>query len=202
MITLLYRNLNKFVLQIIIMRLFIGIPVPDELKQRILPFQQELGRLGDIKLVEPVNIHFTLKFLGEVGEGRVNELCEVLTNLNEHFARFGVSLRGLGAFPSAKEARIIWIGLSNGGDELGAAASLLDSELSKIGFPSEQRPFSCHLTLGRVRETGRNPALQRFIEENKNTEFGTMKVDRVLLIKSVLGPDGPKYEEVFRVDLR
>jgi len=183
------------------MRLFIGVAIPEELKQKLLPVQQKLASLADIKLVEPENLHFSLKFLGEVDEDRVKAVREVLTFAVEKFSAFALSIAGIGAFPSAGSGRIVWAGCSSGAKELESLAGFIDSELSKAGFPAEQRPFRAHLTLGRIRQLEKNPALQKFISVNKEKEFGSFNVSKISLIESKLSPTGPTYTEIFSVDL-
>lgn len=184
------------------MRLFIGVAIPEELKQKLLPIQKQTEGLSDIKLVEPENLHFSLKFLGEVNEDRLNEIREVLTSIAARFSHFALTVAGLGAFPSMDLARILWTGCSTGAKELEALAGLIDSELSKIGFQAEERPFRAHLTLGRIRLVENNPELQKFIFENKKTEFSSFKVSKVSLIESKLSPAGPIYTEIFSVGLK
>ena len=123
------------------MRLFIGLAVIEELKQKLLPCQKQIEKLCEVKLVESENLHFSLKFLGEVGEDRVNEIREVLTAAAEKFSAFSLALRGIGAFPSADFPRIIWAGCSTGSKEIETLAGFIDSELSKRGFLSEQKPL-------------------------------------------------------------
>ena len=184
------------------MRLFIGVEVPEELKQKLLSVQQRLESLADIKLVEPENLHFSLKFLGEVNEDRVNKIREVLTTTAEKFSSFTLTLKGIGAFPSTDFARIIWAGCSAGSKELEALAGFIDLELSKAGFSAEQRSFTAHLTLSRIKQSEKNLTLQKFISQNTNLEFGSMKVPKISLIKSTLTPAGPAYEEIFSVGLK
>lgn len=183
------------------MRLFIGIAVPENLKQKILLSQQRLASLADIRLVEPENLHFSLKFLGEVDEDRVKEIREVLASVEQKFSAFTLAIAGIGAFPSAGSARVVWAGCFSGAKELEALAGFIDSELAKAGFLAEQKPFRAHLTLGRIGLAEKNPKLQKFISENKEKEFGSFKVSKISLIQSKLSPHGPTYAEIFSVGL-
>lgn len=183
------------------MRLFIGIAVPEELKQKLLASQKQVEKLCDIKLVEPENLHFSLKFLGEVGEDRVKAAREVLATAGKKFSPFMLAIAGIGAFPSLGSARVVWVGCSSGAEELEALAGFIDSELSKDGFAAEERPFRAHLTLGRIRLVEKNPELQKFILDNKETEFGSFRISKVSLIESKLSPKGPTYAKIFEAGL-
>ncbi len=183
------------------MRLFIGVAVPEPLKEKLLLSQKRIERLCDIKLVEPENLHFSLKFFGEVNEDRVKAVREVLTAAAEKFSQFTLAILGIGAFPSAGSARVVWAGCSAGAKELEALAGFIDSELSKVGFTAEERPFRAHLTLGRIRLVEKNPRLEKFILNNKEIEFGSFMVSKVSLMESQLSPTGPTYKEIFSVDL-
>lgn len=183
------------------MRLFIGVAVPEQLKEKLLLSQKKIKGLLDIKLVEPENLHFSLKFLGEVNEDRVKAIREVLASVAEKFSTFFLTISGLGAFPSASSARVVWAGCSSGAKELEALAGFIDSELSKVGFTAEERPFRAHLTLGRIRLAENNPKLQKFILDNKKTELGSFKISKISLIESKLSPAGPTYIEIFEVGL-
>jgi len=175
--------------------------MPEELKQKLLASQKQIEKLCDIKLVEPENLHFSLKFIGEVNEDRVKEIREVLTSAAEKFSAFALSIAGIGAFPSAGSARVVWAGCSAGAKELEALAGFIDSELSKVGFAGEERLFRAHLTLGRIRQLENNPALQKFISGNKEKDFGSFRVSKISLIESELSPHGSTYIEIFSVDL-
>ncbi len=183
------------------MRLFTGVAVPEQLKEKLLLSQKRIERLSDIKLVEPENLHFSLKFLGEVDEDRVKAVREVLTSAGSTFSSFSLTISGIGAFPSAGSCRVVWAGCSAGSKDLEALAGFIDSKLSKIGFIAEEKPFRAHLTLGRIRLVEKNPKLEKFILNNKETDFGSFRVSKISLIESQLSPHGPTYTEIFSVGL-
>ena len=177
------------------MRLFVAVGVPAALHGALVAAQDRLGASGaDVRWVTPVRLHFTLKFLGEVPESRVQDISAALANLSKRHARFGVGLHGVGAFPTPRRPRVIWAGVSAGEAALGALAVGVEDALAACGCPRERRPFSTHLTLGRVKRA--TPDLTRRIAQEAETDFGPMRVTMVVLMCSVLHRDGPEYSAV------
>jgi 2'-5' RNA ligase len=111
-----------------------------------------VGSGGDLKPVERENIHLTLKFLGDVDEGLLGEVKRVVGGLN--FEPFRMNLSETGAFPNLRRPRVIWAGVSQGGDELSAIFRELEAGFVGLGFKREGRRFSPHITIARVRSTG------------------------------------------------
>lgn len=178
-------------------RCFISIDVEDEeILSRILKAQRALeGSGADLKLVEPQNIHVTLKFLGEVGEGKLEEVVEALKAVE--FEPFRIALRGLGAFPSPGRPRVVWIGVAEGAEETSSIYLQLEDKLAKLGFPKEGRGFTPHLTIARVKSGRGREGLLKVLQALKDEEFGRMPVKGVRLKKSVLTPRGPIYSTLF-----
>lgn len=156
---------------------------------------------GGIAWVAAENLHVTLKFLGQVEEAAVPGIVEALTAAVADLDRFDVTVRGLGAFPSLTRPRVIWAGAGPGGDALVTLAARVEAALSP-SFPREERPFSSHVTLGRVREPRRDPRLAEALARGAGREFGRLAVDRVTLMRSQLAPHGARYSEIASVRLR
>ena len=132
-----------------------------------------------------------MKFFGDVSESRIPEINNAAAVLSGSGA-IDLSVGGLGTFPGGGRPRVIWIGITGEIDRLVTARDMLDGALSEIGFPKEGRPFRAHLTLGRVK--GRvTVALSTRLEELRNTELGTMRVEGLSLIQSDLKPSGAVY---------
>ena len=110
-------------------------------------------------------------------------------------APFALAIEGLGAFPNPARARVVWAGIGDGAATLGALAGRVDHELAATGFPPEDRPFSPHVTLGRVREPKRNERLAEGLARER-AGFGAVRVDRVTLMRSALSPLGARYSEL------
>jgi 2'-5' RNA ligase len=110
-----------------------------------------------------------------------------------------VAVRGLGAFPSATRPRVVWAGLEDPGGALTALAERVDGCCGRLGFPTESRAFTAHVTLGRVREPRRQPSLADALAQP--SELGRLRVDRVSLMRSELSPRGARYSELFGAPL-
>jgi len=161
----------------------------------LVEVQRRLEKTGaDLKCVERENIHITLRFLGEVRDGLVGELQRLVSGMA--FEPFRVEFRGLGVFPSLRRPRVVWVGMSDGVEELNGIFRRLEPELVGMGFRAESRGFSPHVTLARVR-SGRNR--ERLVEEvtaNADEVFGEFEVGYIRLKKSVLTPRGPIYSTI------
>ena len=111
-------------------------------------------------------------------------------------ARFDLDIKGLGAFPSLARPRVIWAGVGEGGGALAALAGRVAGGLARVGVPLEERPFSPHVTLARIREPRRAPDLAVMLAAGAGREFGTVTIERVCLMRSDLSPRGARYTEV------
>jgi RNA 2',3'-cyclic 3'-phosphodiesterase len=139
------------------------------------------------------NVHLTLKFLGQVDVARLGEVRDALDRAVSAARPFDLSVHGLGGFPTAARPRVIWAGVGDGVAPLADLAARVDAALERVGFEREARPFSPHLTLGRVREPRRDPRLEAAIVEGGGERFGTLHVTRVSLMRSDLSPRGARY---------
>jgi len=180
-------------------RSFIAFDIDNELVLR--RFSEVQGRLlntgADLKLVEPRNIHMTMRFLGNISPSIVDPIHEEMKKVS--FAPFNVEIRGLGAFPDLRYARVVWAGIRRGADELRNVSNQLEPLLQGLGFKPDPKGFSPHLTLARVK-TGRHKAeLIQCIKDSADYEFGVVKADCLRLKKSVLTPRGPIYSSLREV---
>lgn len=181
------------------MRLFIAVPVPEELKKKIKEVQNKLAGISGIKLVEAKNLHFTIKFLGETD--KVKEIEAAMEKTLKGFPQFNVEIAGISAFPSKICARVIWLSIGSGFGESISLMKNIDAELSRIGF-EQDKEYIPHITLARVR-SGKNKAkFIRLLEKLERTQIETMRVKEVKLMKSVLSRYGPDYEEIYNVKLK
>lgn len=168
---------------------------------QILTFENEIAKTGaDVKLVEPENIHITLKFLGDTDETYIDAIEQAMKESVRGIKPFSIQLRGTGVFPDEKYMKVLWVGISDNG-RIEPIAHSIDSSLATLGFKKEARGFSPHLTVGRVR-TARNkekllPILQHYVDE----EFTTQEVQSIVLKKSELTPKGPIYTTIREVRL-
>uniref|UniRef100_A0A7C3RM32 RNA 2',3'-cyclic phosphodiesterase n=1 Tax=Dictyoglomus thermophilum TaxID=14 RepID=A0A7C3RM32_DICTH len=178
-------------------RLFIAIDFPEDLKEKIFVFQKSVRNsiIGNVKWVEKENFHLTLRFIGEVSEKYVDEIKEVLDEVSHYVESFSITLEGFGGFPSLSSPRVLWIGIKDGLGNLEKIFDLIERRLVKKGIPKEKKPFSPHLTLGRVKENIR--ILQDF--DFKKEEI---LVEEIVLFESTLTPQGPIYQPIYKVTLK
>lgn len=181
------------------MRSFIAIDIRNEKVEEIL--EELRGIETGVKVVRPENLHITLKFLGEVAEGRINDIYSAMEDSFNPFEPFEVLLQGVGVFPSLKYMRVIWAGFKENGERIIEMQHKLDEGLARLNFKTEKR-FDPHLTLARVKSPRGKEELQDFVQRHKNTELGTFTVEKVELKKSVLTPKGPMYSTVREYELK
>ena len=150
---------------------------------------------ADLKIVKPELLHLTLKFLGDTDESLVSDVMSRMARSVDGIEPFSMRLKGMGAFPSMSNIRVVWVGIEDG-LLLKDIAGKLDNALSDLGFERDRKGFVPHLTLARTR-SGRNIAnVQALLQDNATKEYGEYAVDRILLKKSVLSPQGPTYSTV------
>jgi 2'-5' RNA ligase len=175
------------------MRAFICIDVPDSIRSRAGDLQRRLQSIGaDVSWVKPSNLHLTLKFLGHVSPERLNEARAALERAVRSASRFEIEVGGTGCFPSARSPRVLWIGLGAVPDQLLRLHDAIESEMEAIGFQREPKPFTPHLTIGRLR-SGRNAArlAQELLAAGFEPERFTAR--QVILMRSDLRPAGAIY---------
>ena len=136
-------------------RSFIAFDIDSEsVLKRMTEVQTMLAKTGaDLKLVEPKNIHMTLRFLGNVTPSTVEKIFEEMKKVQ--FTPFDVRLHGVGAFPNPRYPRVVWAGITQGADQLRSIFEQLEPKLLGLGFAPDSKGFSPHLTIARVR-SGRN----------------------------------------------
>jgi len=174
-------------------RSFIAFDIDNEfVTKRLSEVQKTLVNTGaDLKIVLPQNIHVTMRFLGNILPNIIDSIYEEMEKVS--FTPFEIELRGLGAFPTLRYARVVWVGIKEGAEELADIFNQLEPRLLGLGFKPDPKGFSPHLTIARVK-SGRNKAeLIRTIQEFEDYQFGIIKASCLRLKKSVLTPKGPIY---------
>ncbi len=158
---------------------------------------------GRVRWVDRENVHLTLKFLGGIDERQVQRVKEAMDTLKDA-AAFRMDLSGIGAFPSVARPRVLWLGVM----QSGRVKELFDGIESIIGdINREKRPFSAHITIGRVTGEGLGgPGAQSTLEKVRDLWEGKIisssLVDRVVLFRSTLSPKGAVYRPLYKVDLK
>jgi len=183
-------------------RSFISIDIEDELiVSKIRRIQDDLLSTGaKLKLVEPQNLHYTLKFLGEIPEHKVQEITEILKTLESN--TFKIHICELGCFPSINRINVIWLGAAEGSDKLIELAKWVEGKLTEMGFPRERKKFTPHLTIARVKYAHNKQQLQKKILQLSDIDVGEFTVSAVRLKKSTLTPKGPIYDTLYEVLLK
>lgn len=182
------------------MRAFIAIELPQEIKDAIGKLQAGLKQAGaDVKWVNPGNIHLTLKFLGEIDDNKIMEIENILSESAKACKDFYIRPCSIGAFPKIQSPKVIWIGIDKGGSQTKLIAQELEEKLAQSGIPKEERPFSCHITIGRTKSFLNSGKLIRELinlEGNIQGKFQEFPAAKLTLFKSTLTPQGPVYEAV------
>jgi 2'-5' RNA ligase len=174
-------------------RSFVAFDIDNEsILKKMADVQNLLIKTGaDLKLVEPKNIHITLRFLGNITTPMVEKIFEEMKTVQ--FIPFDAKIYGVGAFPSSCYPRVLWAGITEGADQLRSISNQLEPRFRSLGFAPDPKGFSPHLTIARVK-SGRNKAeLARFIDEKADYEFGAVNAACLRLKKSDLTPRGPIY---------
>jgi 2'-5' RNA ligase len=157
-----------------------------------------------IRWVVPHNVHLTLKFLGDGSPAALAKLAETLKVEVSSHGVFSISVGGLGAFPNPRRPRVIWIGLETPPD-LESLRRAVETVTVRLGYPPEERPFSAHLTIGRVGQNLSAPDMQRIrstLESTRVGTLGTFRVEAVHIFKSDLLPGGSVYTHLYALPLK
>jgi 2'-5' RNA ligase len=180
-------------------RTFIAIPLDEEMVDEISRVSGVLkGRITGAKWVEPQNLHITLRFLGDVEEGDMGKVLRAAEKAAMGSRPVEISLGKVGAFPGERNARVLWVGLSSGGDELGLISRRLNEELSKGGFGPPDKDFSPHITIARLRK----PANISGAIAGLDVRGIRSVVGELVVMRSDLRSTGPVYTPIERFGLR
>jgi 2'-5' RNA ligase len=184
------------------MRTFIAIEIPSEIKTEMAKAQEQLRRAAavDAGWTQPEGIHLTLKFLGEVSETRVPEMMSALTNVVAGTGGFRLELSGVGTFPNPGNARVVWIGIAGAIDRLLKLQAMVEEAMIGLRFEREERKFTPHLTLGRIKFIHSRDAWLKSLESIKDVRFPAFEVNAISLMKSDLKSTGAVYTEMGRIE--
>ena len=180
-------------------RSFIAFDIDDEnVVENLSKVQMLLLKTGaDIKLVKPKNIHLTIRFLGGIPSTMIEKIYGEMSKVS--FSPFDVEIKGLGAFPNLRRINVIWAGVKRGANELRNIYYQLEPNIQKLGLRPDNKGFSPHITIARVRIGRKRNELVNIIREFENYEFGVVRARCLRLKKSVLTPQGPIYSTLKEV---
>jgi 2'-5' RNA ligase len=186
------------------LRTFIAVDVGKTIRDRCVALQEVLGRSGvGIKWVEPENIHVSLLFLGEVNERDIHELCVAVGGCCAEVEAFRMSVETVGCFPNPRRPRVVWAGIGEGKQELVALHDALEGPLMELGcYRREDRPYTPHVTLGRVKAASAPEPLAAAIQRQAAWQGGEIDVREVHVLSSELRPTGPVYTVLSRAKLQ
>lgn len=176
-----------------LLRTFICIELPAPVKDDLSRLQQALKRIdAKVSWVKPENIHLTLKFLGDVQKSDIPLISSCVERVAGSIPRFEIELSGTGCFPSVKNPRVFWVGLSRIPPELAELHQGIENGLNAEGFPLEKKEFSPHLTLGRAREPKSSSLVGQALVSAR-FESNSFMVTQVIVMRSVLSSSGSIY---------
>ena len=184
-------------------RTFIAVDPGKPIRDRMVALQETLGRTGtEVKWVEPENLHVTLLFLGEVGDRDLPAVCRVVAECAAGQAPFPMTVERAGCFPNPRRPRVVWVGVGEGAPELVALHDALEPPLLDLGcYRREDRQYTPHLTLGRVKSDRPTDQLAAALAKQAGWKGGEVTVREVLVMGSELTPKGPVYTVLSRARL-
>ena len=182
------------------MRAFLAVDLDEKLKDEVIKVQKRIKDANaQLKFVEPENLHFTLKFLGEVSDSKLEDIKVMIENKINEYKPFKLSIKETGFFPHSGYIRVIWLGVEDP-ETYSQMQMDLDIEFIKLGFKKE-KSYIPHLTIARVKGAKNKETLISLIKEMKNVDIGDMMVDKLVLKKSELTPVGPIYSNLIEFKL-
>lgn len=183
-------------------RLFIALPFQHQAVASLDEVQKILqGGAMMLKVVPSARYHLTMKFLGDVPGDKAEKMAEDFHGLGHDAEAPAFSLRGLGAFPSLKRARVLWVGIRENDRHLNSLYHVVEDFCATFGFDREKRPFKPHLTLARVKRDRSLPAdVQEYFEAHADTHYADSFFDKLILYSSTLRPRGPLYNEIATIN--
>lgn len=185
------------------MRAFIAIEIPAGVKEAIAAVQARIRSAAVVaNWSRPQGLHLTLKFLGEVRESRVPEIMQAVALALSERERFRLELEGVGAFPNPAAARVVWVGIVGEVGKLVALQGVVDQVVVGLGLARDDRPYTPHLTIGRIRQIRKRAGWLQEFEAFKNHRLPGFDVTSICLMESKLLPSGAVYRQLGAVALQ
>lgn len=184
------------------MRLFVSIDLPESLEEDIEALQAEFADAEGLTFTEPGQVHVTLKFLGDVGEERLDALVDALETAVEESGvePFDATFGDFGVFPDLEYITVVWFGVREGGAEMTLLHDAIEQRVVDLGFDPEDHDFTPHATLARMKHAGDKDLVEEKVR-TLDPDIGTMRVEEIRLKKSELGSNGAEYSTVERFPL-
>ncbi len=184
-------------------RTFVCIELPADVKKAINGLQHRLRPLakGFISWARQEGLHITLKFLGDVAANRIDQVEQVVQSAAQDVPPFPITVSGTGGFPNLKRPRVFWVGIEEAAGRLALMQSRIEEGMAGLGIAKEERPFTPHLTLGRVKDVTRVGDVSHELEKTL-LEPMTFTAGEVIVMRSDLRPDGPVYTPLRIIKLK
>jgi 2'-5' RNA ligase len=184
-------------------RTFLGLDPGKPIRDRLVSLQENLARAGvEVKWVEPDNLHVTLLFLGEVGMEDVPKVCAAVAEGASQEEAFAMTVEGTGCFPNPRRPRVLWVGVGQGMQEVCNLHDRLEGPLLDLGcYRREERSYTPHITLGRVKSDRPTDGLTAALAKYAAWKGGQTQVREVLVLSSELTSHGPVYTVLSRAKL-
>jgi RNA 2',3'-cyclic 3'-phosphodiesterase len=182
-------------------RTFIAVPIPEKLKLDVDKLIVGFKPLASgISWVRAANLHFTLRFLGDIDSNSISSLKQAVESQMTGITQFNICLSGLGCFPNLNRPRVVWVSADGDTDKMTELANRVENACRECGYGQADKPFAPHLTIGRVKFPSGSDKL---VESLKTTRFKTdqFSVDKVVIYKSDLTPRGPIYTSMGEIGL-
>jgi 2'-5' RNA ligase len=184
-----------------LIRAFIAVNLAASVIEEIAKVRSALQEAkGDIRWTRIEGLHLTLKFLGDIARSQVEPVLAVVREALQHQPPLQMSAQGLGAFPNLRRPRVVWVGLSGRG--LKELSDSIETTLMQLDFPPEDRDFTPHLTLGRVRSLRGWERVLSVVKEYEQTYFGESTINQIILYQSELRSEGAVYSPLGSIPLR
>ncbi len=183
-------------------RSFIAIDLPEETRKALAAVQEQLKQSrARVRWVRANSIHLTLKFLGNIHPDQVEDIALAVAEEVRDEPPITLGATGLGAFPSRRKPRVIWIGMEGEVQRFTRIQARVENALEPLGFVREKRPFRPHLTIGRVKDRRRLQSLIDAMATLDMPQFDSFDVTEIILYKSDLRPTGAIYTKLHRMPL-
>ena len=175
-------------------RTFLALPLGEPVVRQLARAQDALASAGArVRWVAPEHLHLTVKFLGDVEDRNLDEVCRVAAGIAADTEPFELTVAGLTAVPESRQLRMVWAEVAEPSGALAGMASVAEEAYAAMGFKRDNRPYRPHLTLGRVK-SGRNvDELRAAVGKYAATDFGASRPGELIVMTSQLTPDGPIY---------
>jgi 2'-5' RNA ligase len=181
-------------------RAFVGIPLPDDVREHLLGVQRAIAKRSGpaVKWVDPATMHLTLEFLGDVPRWVLEDVPPALGEALAGAPKVTLSTTGVGAFPNWRKPNVIWVGLDGDIKGLRTLRNRVAAALRDFGFAADPRPYQPHVTIGRLRPKADRALVEKLVSAAPNVHPSPTRftIERVVLYRSILLPDGPEHIEL------